>query len=306
VIETVQRVTPLGVAFHDLLTDAVITDGLAVSARPTARSYRFHPACATPRGVHVIADIPGLRDLEFPRPAPGERVQVDFDLDGAGLVSRAELDVDVLVEDRLGRFLRTVLQLTAPQRGLATAADVLWRCPRLVSSVPDDAPVFLMSSPQRAVPPTTAVVRACLRHHVTREPAAHAVLAVDTPAGRSVGVADAAGNVVVAFAYPRFTTLLPPDSTPPGSHGLPTADQTWDVQVSVRWEPGVLSFPVGVAVPRAHSVFCQRSGTVFAHDGGLGTPDLPAVLQYGTPLVLSTDGVVEPDRASFLFVRPAL
>jgi hypothetical protein len=301
VIETVQRVTPLGVAFHDLLTDAPITDGLVVSARPSARTGRFRRAAATPRGIHLIADIPGLEALEFPRPQPGRRAEVD--LDAAELPSGAAVDVDVLVEDRLGRFVPTVLQLVAPHRGVATAFDALAGCSTLAWSIPDDTPMFLMSSPQRSIPPTTAVVRACLRHHATLEPAAHAVLVVDTPAGRNLGVADTTGNVVVAFAYPPFD-VVPAVSPPEGSHGIPTADQRWAVDVGVRWQPGALEFPPGVAIPRVHTVLCQQAGAVFVSDAGPATASLAAELRYAAPLVLGTAGVTDPARAAYLFVEP--
>jgi hypothetical protein len=297
-IETVQRLTPLGVAFYDLLTDAVVTDGLVVSARPSTRAGRFRPASRTPSGVHVVAGIPGLRDVEFPRPAPGDRTDLE------DLPSSASVDADVLVEDRLHRFVPMVFQIATPRRGVATAADALARCSALVWSVPGDLPLFLMSSPQRSLPPTTAVVRACLRHHATMAPAAHAVLVVDTPESRNVGVADAAGNVVVAFAHPSFAATAP-ESTPPGSHGIPTSEQRWTLTVGIRWEPGALAFPAGIDVPRVHSLLCQRAGTVFADDAAAGGPSTSTVLAYGTPLVLRTDGATDPSRQSFLFVEPA-
>jgi hypothetical protein len=302
VIETVQRVTPLGVAFYDLLTDAPITDGLVVSARPSNRTGRFRPAPTTPRGIHLITDIPGLRELESPHPPAGERAEVD--LDAAGLPSGPSVEVDVLVEDRLHRFLPTVLQLLAPQRGLVTALDAFAGCSSLRWSIPDDTPMFLMSSPQRSIPPTTAVVRACLRRHSTMEPAAHAVLVVDTPAGRNLGVADAAGNVVVSFAYPPFagSALTSP---PEGSHGVPTTDQLWAIEVGVRWQPEALSYPSRVAVPRIHSIFCQGSGATYTDDAGPGAATMAADLRYASPLVLVTGGVSDPARTSYLFVEPA-
>jgi hypothetical protein len=302
IIETVQRVTPLGVAFHDLLTDAAITDGLVVSARPSVRTGRFRQAYTSPRGIHHLADIPGLRELEFPRPRPGERAEVDLDV--AALPSGPTVDVDVLVEDRLRRFLPTVLQLLAPRAGIATALDALAGCSTLAWSIPDEMPMFLMSSPQRSIPPTTAVVRACLRHHTTLEPAAHAMLVIDTPAGRNLGVADSSGDAVVAFAYPQFTGMAV-TSPPEGSHGVPTADQQWPVEVGVRWEPDALSYPAGVPIPRVHSVFCQRPGAVHALDAGPATAAVSFDLRYTTPLVLSTGGISDPSRASYLFVEPA-
>ena len=235
--------------------------------------------------IHLIADIPGLRELEFPRPEPGQRVEVD--LDAADLPSGAAVEVDVFVEDRLRRFLPTVLQLVAPQRGIATALDALAGCASLAWSIPDDTPMFLMSSPQRSIPPTTAVVRACLRDHATMAPAAHAVLVVDTPAGRNFGVADATGHVVVAFAYPAFA-VMPVASPPEGSHGIPTADQHWPVDVSVRWEPDALSFPSGVEIPRVHSVLCQQPGTVSPPTPAPATRPSPPTSGTASPLVLGT------------------
>jgi hypothetical protein len=299
IIETVQRTTPLGVAFFDLLTDAPITDGLVASARPTSQRGRFRAGFVTPSGVHVFSDIPGLRDVEFPRPSPGERSELEDLPSGFGV------EVDVLVEDRLRRFLPTVMRLTAPLPGVATAADALSGCAALVWSVPVDTPMFLMSGPERSIPLTTAVVRACLRHHATLAPAAHAVLAVECAGVRIVGVADELGNVVVAFPYPSFDVTTAPGSIPAGSHGIPTSQQHWPVTVDVRWAPPTLSFPAGVEIPRIDTVFCQAAGTVFADDVGLGMPTMDDVLHYGGPLVLKTSGITDPDRRSFLFVEPA-
>ncbi len=299
IIETVQRVTPLGVAFHDLLTDTRITDGLVVSARPTQQVGRFRAGAPTASGVHVITGIPGLRDAEFPRPAPGERG--DFD----DLPSSVGMQLDVLVEDRLRRFLPAVVQLDAPRRGVALAADALSGCSSLVWSVPTDTPMFLMSGPERSIPSTSAVVRACLRHHGTGEPAAHAVLVVETAESRAVGVADGLGNVVVTFAYPSFESATTPGSTPAGSHGIPTTEQQWPVTIDVRWDPQTLRFPTGVDIPRIHTVFCQRAGTVHADDAGPATATMPATLEYGVPLILETANPADPDRGSYLFVEPA-
>jgi hypothetical protein len=299
VIETVQRTTPLGVAFFDLLTDAPITDGLLVSVRPSAHTGRFRAGTPTPSGVHVLSGIPGLRDVEFPRVAPGERADLD------DLPSGADIPVDVLVEDRLRRFLPTVLTVNAPHRGVVTAADALAGCASLVWSVPAETPMFLVSGPDRSIPSTTAVVRACLRHRTTMTPAAHAVLVVECAGQRVVGVADAGGNVVVAFPYPGFAAAAVPGSIPAGSHGVPTAEQHWSVTVDVRWAPTTLSFPAGVEIPRVHTVFCQRAGTVVDHDAGPATSTLDAQLAYGVPLVLGTQGVTDPERRSFLFVEPA-
>lgn len=300
VIETVQYRTPLAVRFHDLVTDAAIAEGLVVSARRAgARAGRFRAGRTTPSGVHVLAGLPFLRALETPHPAPGQREDL------VDLPSAETVDVDVLVEDRRGRFLPTVLLLTAPLDRIATAADALAAAPDLVWSFPADTPMFLLSTPTRALARTTAVVRASLRHHDTGVPAAHAVLVVETPGGRAVGVADSGGNVMVAFPYPDFATSGTPGSFPAGSHGIPTADQQWPVTVSVRWQPSSLVSPSGVDVPYAHTVFDQDPALVFDDDAAAGQPSLSETLPYGVDLGLATTGAVDRDRASYLFVEPA-
>ena len=298
VIETVQYRTPLAVAFHDLVTDAPITDSLVVSARRAGIGGRFRVGHPTPSGVYVLSGLPFLRDAELPHDGPWERREAE------DTPSSQTVEVDVLVEDRLGRFLPTVLRLSAPRDRVATAADALSACSSLVWSVPPDTPMFLMSGPGRGLPRTMAVVRACLRHHATGAPAAHAVLVVETPANRTVGVADMKGNVVVAFPYPDFVIPGTPGSIPAGSHGIPTAEQQWPVTVDVRCQPSALTFPAGVDIPHVHSVFCQRAGTVFTEDHAPGQSTLADTLRYGVELQLTTTGVTDPLRASYLFVEP--
>jgi hypothetical protein len=298
-VETVQYRTPLAVAFHDLVTDAPITDGLVVSARRAGAGGRFRAGRPTPSGVHVLSGLPFLRDAEFPKNRAGQRTET------ADTPSGRTVEVDVLAEDRLGRFLPTVLRLSAPSDRVATAADALSACPSLVWSVPADTPMFLMSAPGRELPRTTAVARACLRHRATGDPAAHAVLVVITAAGRAIGVADLRGHVVVAFPYPDFAGTGPPGSIPAGSHGIPTDQPEWPGSGTVRYEPAALTFPAGVDVPHVHSVFCQRAGAVVADDQAPGQPTMAGTLRYGIELQLATAGVTDPRRGSYLFVEPA-
>jgi len=128
---------------------------------------------------------------------------------------------------------------------------------------------------------------------------------VETPVNRTVGVADAKGNVIVTFPYPGFVVSGTAASIPAGSHGVPTVDQQWPVQVDVRWQPSALTFPAAVDVPYVHTVFCQAAGTVFPDDDAAGSPSLSDTLRYGAELQLKTDGVTDRRRASYLFVEPA-
>jgi len=148
VIETVQYRTPLAVAFHDLVTDAPITDGLVVSARRAGIGGRFRVGYPTPSGVHVLSGLPFLRDAELPLDGPGERAESE------DTPSSQTAEVDVLVEDRLGRFLPTVLRLSAPRDRVATAADVLSACSSLVWSVPAETPISRALSKELRCMPT--------------------------------------------------------------------------------------------------------------------------------------------------------
>ncbi|GAA2153649.1 hypothetical protein FHX52_1693 [Humibacillus xanthopallidus] len=297
IVETVQVRTPLAVAFHDLVSDAPITDGLLVSARRAGRG-RFRPGRPTPSGAHVLSGLPFLRDVEVPVVAPGAIIEDNEDPSGPAY------HVDVLVQDTMGRFLPTVIALRAPLDHVATAADALSACSSLAWSLPSDTPMFLMSAPTRALARTTAVVRASLRDKATDNEAGHAVVVVEASAGRAIGVADARGNVVVAFPYPLFAMPGTPGSVPAGTHGIPTRDQTWRVTVTVRWQPASLEFTAGLDVPFAHSVFCQHTASIVGDDGAPGVPAIDRTLRYGEDLTLTTDGV-DPTRTSYLFVEQA-
>lgn len=303
-IETIQSVTPIGVELWDLLADSRVTDGVVVSARPTGRGGRFWPAYRTPSGIHAITGVPALRDIEYPRPGAGRRVELE------DLPSDAVVDVDVLVEDRTGRFVPTVFRVTVPGRDVATVADALGGCASLAVSLPDDLPVFVLSAPGRSFGAGTAVVRAGLRRHdpeVGRDvPAAHALLTVVDPAGaRHVGVADVDGNVVVPLPYPAFAAPLGSDPVSAGAHGVPTDQQRWSLTIELRHEPDALSYPRGVAVPHADTVFCQRQGSLLRVEGDPAVATIDVELAYGRELVLATDGVTDPARAGFLHVEVA-
>ncbi len=287
-IETIQRFTPVGVEFWDLLNSAPITDGLAVSGRVVGHRGRFHAASASPRGVHVVAGLPALRELEDLRPEPGE-----FELQPTAPV----IDLDLQVVDRLGRFLPTVLRVSAPQSGLVTAADALSPCPTLALSVPDDAPPFLLSAPTRHVPSSAASLRTHLRDRSTGKAAAHAVVSVTVGGLSYVGAADGIGQVLLPFAYPPFVDSLATDSVPPGAHGLPTTEQTWSVSFRVRSRAvDALEFPAGVDIPLYHSLLCQPPAPIWidaADDDP--TPELVADLTFGQELFLTTAGIDESE-----------
>lgn len=283
--ETIHRFAPLGIDFWDILSDAPITDGLIATATVSGVAHRPLRSQVTPAGVHAFIGIPGLRDIEFPK--PGSSPPVD------DLPSSVSLLVDVLVIDRLGRFLPTAIRLEAPKRGLATASDALAGCPP-AASLPEDAPVFLMSAPTRDVPSTVASIRAQIVERATGIPAAHAVVGAEVGGTRWVGFADGEGSLLLPFPYPGFAGALPGslgDSIPAGSHGVPTDTQHWTVTIDVRWEPAVHEIPAITDVPHMHSLLCQAGAEVWNDvSDASATNQLATELRYGRDLVLSTAG----------------
>lgn len=301
-IETVRTFTPLGIDFWDLLTDGPITDGLVATAYPSGRAGAVRSGVSL-SGVHAFWGLPGLRGVEYLAP--------DADLESL-LLSGPSQDFDVLVVDRRGRFLPTVVQLTAPILGLATAADALAGCSPPGGSFPEDMPLFLLSAPARNLPAGTAAIRAQLVDRGTGEPAAHAVLRATVDGTPWLGVADERGAVVVALPYPPFAAGPAgsfADSVPAGAHGVPTDDQTWAVTIEVRAQPSALEsstaldFPPEVATPRLHSVLCQGAAGVWDATGdGAAAAQLIRDLRYGRDLVVTTEG---SDRSELLIERAA-
>jgi hypothetical protein len=139
------------------------------------------------------------------------------------------------------------------------------------------------------VPAGTAVVRADLWDADADAPAAWAVLEVGAPGGATYhGVADAAGRVAVLLPYPE-----PPwhgSSPPPGSRAL--SDQTWPLELAVRYSPAAASPPLpdpsaGVP-PDLCAVLTQRPATLVDDSSPLAL--LTPTLRFGHELVVKTSG----------------
>jgi len=57
-------VAPLGLRFHDVVTNEIVGDGLSVWAYRLDRATAARPLFPNRRGVYVLHDAPGLRDLQ--------------------------------------------------------------------------------------------------------------------------------------------------------------------------------------------------------------------------------------------------
>lgn len=287
-IETVQRFTPMGIEFWDLLADAPITDGLSVRARAVGHRGRFHAARGSARGVHALIGMPALRPLENLTPDAGEFEPIPV---------APTIDLDVLVTDSMSRFLPAALRVTAPQSGLVTASHALLGCASLVMSVPVDSPPFLASAPTRSVSSSLASIRTQVRDRTTGAPAAHAVVTASVGGLQYVGVADEQGQVLLPFPYPPFVDALASDSVPAGAHGVPTSEQTWTVTIGVRSLPVAdLEFPDDVDTPIYHSLFCQPAAAIWAAlSDGAAAATITADLVHGQELFLRSDGAADAE-----------
>jgi hypothetical protein len=278
-LETITRTAPLGVRPWDAASGLAITDGLRLTelGRRTA---------ATPNrsGVFVFHDLPGMR-------ASADGAGDDAFWAAPPVAASFELEL----VDLERRFLPFRFGADAPARGLFVE-----QCPHAFSPPEMDVPgVPLFSAPSRPVPPGLAVVRAELWDVELDRPAAWAVLEI-TPAGAPPvrGIADELGRVLVLLAYPepQWTGSSPP----PGSRAL--ADQTWSLDVGVRYDPAGSSprLPepgTGVA-PDLCTVLAQAPATPLEALSP-ATPLTGATLAFGRQLMLRTPG------RSVLLVSPA-
>jgi hypothetical protein len=295
VVESVRVFTPLGLALHDLVSDTRVVEGLHVDARPVGGG-RVSEAFQTKSGAYAFRGLEGMRAVELP--AAGEPGSVP-----------AGRDFDVSVVDLRARFVPMVLRVPVPTDGLVTQAVLELAGADPTASVPlDELPLYLFSSPSRALPTHLAVVRAQLADDAGGAPVSFARLEVvvdpDGPGRRRYsGVSDETGAVVVPFAYPRFGTVPGAMASVPaaGTRGEPTTERTWPLRVLVHYDPAVLVHPPGLPAPVLQSVLAQRQGQVRATAGGPAGASLEATLQYSVELVLRTTG----DMQSRLLVGAA-
>ncbi len=232
----------------------------------------------TPSGHWTAQGLPGLRAWEA-----GEG-------DDPALLARL---FEVTVNDPRARVLPTRFRVRLPQNRLAHL-----ECPGAAPGDPpiDHFPIPLFAAPARSVPAGWACIRASVRELPvgdpdSAEPAAWAL--VDVFRGATLlatGMADARGEVLLAFAYPE-----PPDA---GATARSAFDVSWPLTLSLRYrrQPGA-SIPLlcDLLAQPAKPVARSVAGTPPVVDLGA---DLSLSLRYGQPLAVATTG------ARALFVQP--
>jgi hypothetical protein len=272
VLETLIRFTPLGVRFWDATSDAPILERLDVRAWRADGNYGPVTATRGATGIYSFHDLPGMRDLEFPR---------------AGISAPGPTQFVVSVVDTHREFLSVAFGVTLPLAGHGLFPAAFTNPPRVGERL------FLFPSPARTLVPGFAAVRADLWDSEANAPARWAVLDVLAAGAHHLGVADERGSVLVAFPAPQVESLS--QGSPPGSGQIPLSQVTWPVSARVRYQPSLVRFPlVNRApvpwrdIPSLRSVLEEQGvGTVEPNEGA-PAPEIDAQMRFGESLVLRT------------------
>lgn len=303
IIEKISLVAPLGLCFHDAATGERIADGLSVSVYPAAAtiSKKKSAAFVNRSGVYVLHKVPGLG--EFTR-GTGD---ADFWKENP-----PQKPYTVEVFDHESRFQPFRFTVELPVKGIYQWENIPPTSPnRKISSVP------LYSAPTRKTLGGMAVVRAELRESEEKA-ASFAVLEARFNSDLVArGIADREGRIVLMF--PALSPQNNPFTSPPtDATRVSLADQKWDLDFSIRYEPKSLeSAPPSkesdeAFLPDLRLVLDQKKGKLFAN-AEKNKSFTTAVLRVGKELILRSREAQavasppddEPAFSSYLFVNPA-
>jgi len=303
-IEKLSLVAPLGLCFHDAATGERVSDGLSVSVYPAANVVRKKRTAAFPNssGVFVLHNAEGLGeftrgagDADFWRENPPQKSFV------------AE------VFDNEYRFQPFRLTLKLPVRGIYQWENLPPASPnKSLSSIP------LYSAPSRKILGGMAVIRAELRES-DQTPASFAVLEARFDGNLVArGIADRSGRIVLMF--PALPPQNNPFTSPPAdATRIALADQRWNLDLAVKYEPRIFQpSPPSTAetgeevLPDLRLVLAQANAKLWANAEKTES-FTTAVLLIGRELILrsraaqilSPAPTAETAFSSYLFVSPA-
>lgn len=268
-LETVTAFAPLGIRFWDEVLDRQVQDGLVVNARAEGTASPRASAFVTASGIYAFDRLPGTRGdapTEWPLPAspPAKRAFVVEVVDARERFSRVEFRV------RLPLDYQGVFPQDPSPSGLSPKGFGLY------------------SSVVRKAPPWMATVRGELWDADLDQPAAHAAVRVTVPGGQGWdGLADRLGRFQVVFPYPVLPSEFA-ESSPPSGTGNPLFVGSWDLTLTVAYQPAALEAVVGSRLPPTdetwpylRSVLGQAPATV-----ELGSASL--TLRFGREVVART------------------
>lgn len=257
--------TLVGFRFIDSATGSAVVDGIDVTTRPTDATGPFVSGYRTTSGSVAFRGLPGMRALEY---------DLEPELGGSPPEARSFV---FFITDSRQRFVPAVRRLELPRSAQASPPD---------SNLLE---FFLVSAPSRTVPPGFAAVYTQLVDADAHIPVQHAVLEIEAGGETYFGISDADGNVGVFFPYPAISITLS-GSPPAGETAL--LQQTWDLNVRVRYQPGALDFPHDSDYPEVASVFGQTGGTI--RESTNASPPVSVdvkteTLRFGRPCIIRTD-----------------
>lgn len=285
ILDSPTRVTPFGARFWDAATRRFIADGLRLKAyRAGETRTRAVEGFVNPSGVHLLAGLPGLRNLENGRGDAAYWAQVSHPTSPSRPPYRIEMT------DTSGRFLPYWFNADLPKRGL-------YRSPALPTTSPTTSPpgagaeyLPLFSAPARKVPAALAVVRAQLRVAGTTQPAAWALVHAYWRGERiCTGLADREGRVALLFAYPEPVPKHLQRASPPQEF----SEGTWDIDLQAHYTPRAGPAP---EIENLETILAQEPRPLLEADG------LIAMLPQQR-LTLGAELVAHSYQSSYLFVQ---
>ncbi len=192
------------------------------------------------------------------------------------------------VTDQQQRFLSIafVVELPLPYRGLLTLTPP--------GSPPNGSlpGFYLFAAPASSASPGLATVRARLVEYGSSPEvaAAYAVLVAQVNGSRWYGIADTRGCVTVQFPYPALVGAF---SGSPGGAAPPLEQQSWRIDLGVRYDPAAGASLPGTTLPDLRALLHQPPKTIYSAAAGTLIPQVSYNLTYGQDLVVRTGDVPE-------------
>jgi hypothetical protein len=289
VLEELTWVAPFGVRFWDVTAMAPAGAGLTVVAYPEGFPDLRFSADVNHTGVYFFHGLPGMRRFEN---GSGDE---DF-----WTAHPPSIPFTVEVSDAQERYLPYQFSVLLPARGLYGLAA----SPLSLSLTPDATWLPAFSTPSRALPGPSAVVRAQLMDDTAKTPAAWALMTAQVPGSLVMtALADDRGVVSLTLPYPEPRNS--PFASPLGPGSLKLSDQTWPLTVSVFYGPPLSSPLTSDSVLTDLKTILGQSAATAWRDNAHSAPASSFTLQFGKDLVLRSLDSGTGRELPVLLITPA-
>jgi hypothetical protein len=206
----------------------------------------------------------------------------------------------VEVSDPQDRYLPYQFSVLLPVQGLYGVAE----SPLSLSLTPDATWLPVFSTPSRALPGPSAVVRAQLVDDSAKAPAAWALMTAQVPGSLLMtALADDRGVVSLTLPYPEPRNS--PFASPLGAGSLKLSDQTWPLTVSIFYRPPLSSPVAGDTVLTDLKTILGQSAATAWRDTAHSGPASSFTLQFGKDLVLRSLDSGTGRELPVLLITPA-